>query len=149
MTSSVSGVSAARMPRPRRGKYAESSLAVAMSSICTERPSLARLDRSELAVPRHGKSIALSSVALLEATAKPALTLLARTVRVVGGVRVAERVVADGVRRVHGLTQIVVGDLERRARGVSPDTRQAVGLELDANRCLVFGIAFRTNVRRA
>src|SRR5687768_10524571 len=34
MTSSVGGVSAANTPSPKRGRYAESSLAVAISSIC-------------------------------------------------------------------------------------------------------------------
>src|SRR5215213_1462366 len=37
MTSSPAGVSAARMPSPIRGKYVESSLAGAISSICIRR----------------------------------------------------------------------------------------------------------------
>src|SRR5262252_8277158 len=85
----------------------------------------------------HGKRVALPGIAALETAAEPSHTLLARTVRERPLVRVAEGVIADRVRGGEGFTEILVRDLERRARCATPDAGKAIGLELDTHRGLV------------
>ena len=75
--------------------------------------------------------------------------MLARAVGVSGGVLVAQGIVADGVRSVHRLFQILVVDRQRRTRGMSPHAREAVGLQLDPHRGLVLRLATHAHLHRA
>ena len=47
------------------------------------------------------------------------------------------RVFADGMCGVERFVAILVRDLERRTRRTTPDSREAIGLKLDAHRVLV------------
>src|SRR5262245_51952580 len=83
------------------------------------------------------KCVALAGIAAVETAAEPSHTLLARTVCELPLVSVAESVIADRMRGGEGFAEILVRDLERRARRTTPDACQAIGLELDAHRDLV------------
>ena len=85
--------------------------------------------------------VALACVAAVEATAEPAHALCARTMRVVVGVGVTERVIADGVGGVDGFFQVLVRNGEGVARRVTPNTREAVRLELDSHGVLILALA--------
>jgi hypothetical protein len=87
------------------------------------------------------KRVALAGIAAVETAAEPSLALFARAVRELPLVGMTERVVADRMRGSEGFAQIVVRDLERRARRVTPDTGKAIRLQLDAYRVLVRGLA--------
>src|SRR5215472_7506712 len=91
----------------------------------------------------HGKRVALAGIATLETAAEPSFTLLARTVRERPLVRVAEGVIANRVRGGEGFAEILIRDLQRRARRATPNAREAIGLELDAHRGLVRRLASR------
>ena len=92
---------------------------------------------SEFAIVAHGKRVALAGIAALEPAAEPALPLLARAVRELPLIRMAEGVIPDRVRGGERFPQILVRDLERRSRRMTPDAGKAVGLELHAHRRLV------------
>src|SRR5262245_61089369 len=97
-------------------------------------------DVSKLAIALDRKRVALAGVAALEAAPEPSLALLARPVGETSLVGMAEGVIADRVRGGERFAEILVRDLERRARRVTPDTRKAIRLELDAHRVLVRGL---------
>jgi hypothetical protein len=89
------------------------------------------------------KRVALAGIAAVETAAEPSLALFARAVRETPLVGMAERVVADRVCGGERFAQIVVRDLERRPRRVTPDTGKAIRLQLDAHRVLVRSFAGR------
>src|SRR5262245_13319858 len=117
--------------RRRAGASGTTTMAPAMKEV------------SQLAIVPDGKRVTLASVAALEAAAEPSLTLLARPVRELPRVGMAEGVVADRVRGRERLAEILVRDLERRARRATPDACEAIRLELDAHRVLVRRLAPR------
>src|SRR4029453_8513460 len=78
-----------------------------------------------------------------ETAAEPSHALFARTVRELPLVGMTEGIVADRVRGGESFAQIVVRDLERRTRRVTPDTCKAIRLQLDAHRVLVRRLAPR------
>src|SRR4030095_4654965 len=89
------------------------------------------------------KRVALAGIAAIETAAEPSLALFARAVRELPLVGMAEGVVANRVRRGERFAQILVRDLKRRARRVTPDTCKAIRLQLDAHRVLVRGLTPR------
>src|SRR5262245_28402487 len=92
---------------------------------------------SQSAIVLNGKRVALAGIAALESATEPSLALLARAVRKRPLVGLAEGVVTDRVRGGERFAEVLVRDRERCARGVTPDTRKAIRLELDAHRVLV------------
>src|SRR5262245_61682060 len=111
-----------------------------------EMPSMLEMMTLEFAIALDGKRVALAGIAALEPAVEPSLTLLARAVRKRPLVSVAERVIADRVRGVEGFAQILVRDLERRARRTAPDAGEAIGLELDAHRDLIRALTSRLQI---
>src|SRR5262245_4662867 len=95
---------------------------------------------SKLATALNCKRVALAGIAALETAAEPSLALLARAVSELPLVGMAEGVVADRMRGGERFTQILVRDLEGRARRVTPDACKAIRLELDPHRILVRGL---------
>src|SRR5262245_53401092 len=98
---------------------------------------------SQLTIAPNRKRVALARVASLEAAAEPSLALFARPVRELPLIGMTEGVVTDSVRGSERFPEILVRDLERRARGVTPDTCEAIRLELDTHRLLVRGFTRR------
>lgn len=98
---------------------------------------------------RHVKCVALARVAAIKATAEPGHALSTGAVCELIFVALAKRVVADLVRGIERFAQIRLVDRKRRARGMSPDASEAIGLQLNAHRRLVLALALNLNLRRA
>jgi hypothetical protein len=98
---------------------------------------------SELAIVPHGERVALAGIAALEPATEPSLPLLARPVRELPLVGMAESVIADGVRggerRRRRLHRHGVLDPARRCRAAFPPEGMSATRALP----IALGIAMR------
>ena len=92
----------------------------------------ARAAGSEFAIVLHGKGVTLAGIAVFETAAEPSFPLLARAMRELPLIGLAESVIADDMRGGERFSEILVRDLERGLRRTTPDASEAVCLELHA-----------------